>query len=122
MLKLKLLEVALEDQTDESLRVLLEQHWTHCRHLESERAWFMNVYAAIIGGVLAFLATREFGEAHELAIYFLMWITIIGLLLTIRWSKAFEVHRHRVNMIIKDTDSKNANKRLNDGYTSRAVL
>ncbi len=90
-----------DDQGDRNLRTLLEQHWLHCRHLESERAWFMSVYAAIIGGVLAFLADKGFKEG-EWAIYFLMWITIIGLLLTIRWSSAFEVHRKRVNKIVRE--------------------
>lgn len=90
-----------DDQGDKNLRTLLEQHWLHCRHLESERAWFMSVYAAIVGGVLAFLAGKGFEEG-EWAIYFLMWITIIGLLLTIRWSSAFEVHRDRVNTIVRE--------------------
>ena len=68
--------------------------------LESERAWFMSVYAAIVGGVLAFLADKGFGEESQWAIYFLMWITLIGLFLTRRWCQAFEEHEGKVKAIV----------------------
>lgn len=85
-----------EDQEKtKNLRVLFEQHWLHCRHIETERGWFMNVYAAIMAGMLAFLAQRDLENLW--AIYFLLALTAIGFLLTIRWQYAFEHHRKCIN-------------------------
>lgn len=83
----------------ENLRKLLEQHWLHCRHLESERAWFMSIYAAITGGVLAFTAQTGFELTWPL--YFLVMLTFFGFFHTIRWIYAFECHRAKVNEIAR---------------------
>ena len=88
----------------ENLRKLLEQHWLHCRHLESERAWFMSVYAAITGGILAFMAQRGFEPPWPL--YFLIVLTFFGFFHTIRWIHAFEYHRKWVNVFAKAIWSK----------------
>lgn len=79
----------------ENVRKLLEQHWIHCRHLESERAWFMSAHAAITGGMLAFMAQRGIETAWPF--YFLIGFTLFGFFHTIRWTYAFECHRKRVN-------------------------
>ncbi len=83
----------------ENMRRLLEQHWLHCRHIESERAWFMNVYAIISGGIITYTFTTKPMELRP--IYFLMAFTVIGLLLAYRWSIAFDELRERVNTIIE---------------------
>ena len=84
----------------ENLRELLRQHWLHARHIESERAWFMSVYAAITGGILAYLSTA--GSSELWPLYFLMVFTLIGFLLNCRWKHAFEHHQK----CIKDTASR----------------
>lgn len=51
-----------EDQERaKNLRTVFEQHWLHARHVENERLWFTNIYALVVGGLLAF--TWEKAEA-----------------------------------------------------------
>jgi len=83
-----------EDPMIESLRRLFEQHWLHCRHLEYERAGFASIYAAIVGGVLAYISVGGMVELWPL--YFLMALTLVGLGLTARWTYAFEYHRRKI--------------------------
>ena len=84
-----------ENEKAENLRELLRQHWLHCRHLESERAWFMSVYAAITGGMFSFMAYT--GLQTSWPLYFLIGLTFFGFFHTIRWTYAFECHRKKVN-------------------------
>ena len=43
-----------EDQERaKNLRTVFEQHWLHARHVENERLWFTNIYALVVGGLLA---------------------------------------------------------------------
>ncbi len=87
---------------DEILRTLLEQNWGHCQHLESERAWFMNIYAAITAALLAFAFHKECkNELSIWIIFFIMLLTLFGFLQTIRWIYAFETHRTNVNELIR---------------------
>lgn len=100
--------MAQSKQKVENLRVLLEQHWDHCRHLESERSWFMNAYAAVIGGVSAFIIGRGVEDLAKLEslltfkflVAFLIGFTFFGFFHTVRWTYAFECHRQRVNKLI----------------------
>lgn len=93
--------MAQSNQKVENLRVLLEQHWLHCRHLESERAWFMNAYVVVVGVVAAFIAGRglEISLPFYFLLSFLVVFTFVGLFLTTRWIYAFECHRIRVNKL-----------------------
>jgi len=51
-----------EDQERaKNLRTVFKQHWLHARHVENERLWFTNIYALVVGGLLAF--TWEKAEA-----------------------------------------------------------
>jgi hypothetical protein len=100
--------MAQSEQEVESLQTLLEQHWFHCRHLESERAWFMSIYGAVAGGILAFIAKasdtslclNSFPLFYAL-ISFLIVFTFFGFFLTLRWAFAFGEHRDRVKAILK---------------------
>lgn len=95
--------MAQSKQKVENLRVLLEQHWLHCRHLESERSWLMNAYAVVVGGVAAFIVGK--GVEPSLIFYFLLSFLVVftfaGFFLTTRWIYAFECHRRRVNKLVK---------------------
>jgi hypothetical protein len=71
-----------EQEKLKNLRTLLEQHWLQCRHLESERASFMNVYGAITGAILAFVAYTGFQTGSlrgELPLYFLIGFALFWL-------------------------------------------
>jgi len=60
----------------------------------------MSAHSAIVGGILAFLAQRGQSENSGWIILFLIWTTVVGFLLTIRWSEAFDSLREKVNAII----------------------
>jgi hypothetical protein len=98
--------VAKSEPRTENLTALLEQHWLHCRHLETERAWFLNVYGAVVGAILAFSAQGLGNNAistdsplfYALSL-FVIGITFFGFFLTLRWTHAFECHRAKVNKI-----------------------
>jgi predicted dehydrogenase len=96
-----------QDEQLENLRELLRQHWNHCRHLESERAWFMNAFAVVVGGAMAFLIGMAVKDIDALAdikffqvfIVFLAGLTFFGFFHTLRWTYAFECHRIKVNAL-----------------------
>src|SRR4030042_5583339 len=98
-----------QDERTENLRELLRQHWNHCRHLESERAWFMNAYAIVVGGAMAFLigmgvedvATLPSNRLFQIFIVFLIGLTFFGFFHTMRWTYAFECHRIKVNTLTR---------------------
>jgi hypothetical protein len=102
--------VAQTKQKAENLPMLLEQHWSECKHIESERAWFMSVYGAIAGGILAFVAKgldtnsvlNNFSLFYVLTFSFLIVLTFFGFFLTLRWIYAFECHRNRVGVILRE--------------------
>lgn len=81
----------------------MKEHWAHCRHLEAERSWFMNVYMAIIAGAIAFLfkdGSVGLSEYHWSLGVFLVFLSLFGLGMTYRWIFAFEYHRKCVNKLI----------------------
>jgi hypothetical protein len=104
-------KMAQSEQKFENLRTLLEQHWLHCRHLESERAWFMSIYGGVAGGILAFIAKasdtslclNKFPLFYAL-ISFLIVLTFFGFFLTLRWAFTFEEHRDRVKAILEELE------------------
>ena len=89
-----------------NLRELLEQHWLHCRHLENERAWFLNIYGLVMAGVLTYITYMEDISSptslhFHLLFNFLVILTFVGFFLTSRWVYAFECHREKVNILAK---------------------
>ncbi len=100
-----------DEQRAKNLRMLLEQHWLHCRHIESERAWFMSVYAAITGGMLAYIFTNT-NDTKELPLLFLIVLTFAGFILTSRWTYVFEFHREEVNALAVKLDFESSVKPL----------
>ena len=81
----------------ENVRKLLEQHWIHCRHLESERTWFLLAY---IGSIASIVGLIYFRTELKWLIVIPILLTLLGFLLTKRWSDAFEKHRSSVNALI----------------------
>lgn len=82
----------------------------------------MSAYSAITGGVLSFLSQVDFTQETVWVVYFLIWITIVGLLLTVRWSQAFEEHRGRTNQIIKQMDLDSVIRSFNMDIPPRGVF
>lgn len=88
-----------------NIRKLLEQHWLQCRHIETERALFMSMYAAIVGGILAFVSKGTVISPNSYIfitlVLFLIGLTFFGYFLTLRWVHSFECHRNKVNEFVK---------------------
>ena len=89
-------------EEDKNWRSLLTQHWLHCRHIESERAWFMSVYAVIVGGILTYVFGKEASDWQPLV--FILVLTVVGLFINIRWSQAYEHHRKQVKCTARKLD------------------
>lgn len=90
-----------DEQRAGNLRTLLEQHWLHCRHLESERAWLLNVYGLVMAAVLTYLVTTGATPSplFHFLLDFLVILAFFGFFLTSRWVYAFERHRETVNIL-----------------------
>lgn len=68
----------------------MKENLNHARHVENERLTFSTVYIAFLVGCFAVM-----GKLDTVKIYFLLFIlivTILTLLLTIRWNNAFDRH------------------------------
>jgi len=87
-----------EPEEAENLRELLRQHWLHCRHLENERTAFLIAY---IGSIAAILGFVFFKTGLEWTIVVPLLLTVLALLLTKRWSDAFEQHRKTVSELTR---------------------
>ena len=62
-----------------NLRVVYEQYWGHARHVANERLWFTNIYAVIVGGAFAFMATSQSSVVHLYLSGFLLILSLTGL-------------------------------------------
>jgi hypothetical protein len=86
----------------ELIKSIFEQQWLQLRHVESERLWFTNIYAAIMAGVLAFISKG--GEETPFEFYmplllFLVLLSVIGIVVVIRLGLAFYQHAAYVLVI-----------------------
>lgn len=79
---------------EDLIKSIFEQHWLQIRHIESERLWFTNIYAAIMAGVLAFITKgAEISlEFYAPLLFFLILLTIIGIIIVVRLGLAFYQH------------------------------
>ncbi len=80
-----------ENVKEQNLRDLLRLHWEHYRHIETERHWFMSVYTAITGTILAFILRSDGsldGTGRIWILFFLMVFTLIGFMINRRWVHA----------------------------------
>jgi len=84
------------------LIALLEQHWLHARHVESERAWFMSAYSAITGGIITYLFSSDTDRLWPGV--FLLVLTFIGFALNWRWAQAFEHYQQQAADIGRQFD------------------
>jgi hypothetical protein len=89
-----------------NIRELLIQHWEHFRHIESERYWFMSVYAAILTGALALvLGDNKSTESGQiLLICFLAIFTMIGFLINIRWKQTIIMLSEQIKTLAGNLD------------------
>jgi len=93
-----------EKELNATRREMLKLHWEHYRHIETERYWFMSVYAATIGAILTIALKSSDtipGWDQNLIIIFLMVLSFIGFLINMRWSQALKHFATNIEKISK---------------------
>ena len=78
---------------------ILKENWLHARHIETERMWFANIFAAIIVGATAYLSKAGL-EVPPLIV--LVVFSLFCLLVTIKLNAAFGTHMQAIESIFKD--------------------
>jgi len=78
---------------------ILKENWKHARHVESERMWFANIFAAIFAGTIAYLSQAEFSKPP---LVLLIILALFCLLVTIKLNAAFGGHITAIKNIFND--------------------
>lgn len=92
------------DQESQILLALLDESFQHWRHIENLRQGFTAVWAAIVGGVLAFITqTEDFltSNASIPALIFLSLLTVLGFLMSIRLSNNIQPCEQNIREILQ---------------------
>lgn len=90
-----------KDNEDKIFIAILEQNWTHLRHVESQRMWFTNIFALVVAGVLSFLGTRSTPSlsSNFAVIAFLWFFSVLGLLQTLKTNKEIDVLLNEIHVM-----------------------
>jgi len=78
---------------------ILKENWKHARHVESERMWFANIFAAIFAGTIAYLSQAGFSRPP---LVLLIILAVFCLLVTIKINAAFGGHIKAIESILDD--------------------
>jgi hypothetical protein len=78
---------------------ILKENWQHARHIETERMWFANIFAAVIVGAIAYLSKVGL-EMYPL--WVLIGFAVFCLLVTIKLNAAFATHMKAIESIFSD--------------------
>jgi hypothetical protein len=78
---------------------ILKENWQHARHIETERMWFANIFAAAIVGAIAYLSKVGL-EVYPL--WVLIGFAVFCLLVTIKLNAAFATHMKAIESIFSD--------------------
>jgi hypothetical protein len=78
---------------------ILQENWRHARHVESERMWFANIFAAIFAGTIAYLS--QVGLSRP-PLVLLIILALFCLLVTIKINAAFGDHIRAIRSIFED--------------------
>lgn len=94
------------DSGESILLTILEESFRHWRHIENLRQGFTAVWAAIVAGVLTFTSqiTNFFGNTASIpTLIFLILITLLGFLMSIRLSNNIKPCEYNIREILKST-------------------
>lgn len=86
------------------LLAILRESYLHWRHIENLRQGFTAFWAVIVAGVLAFLSRTEnfFENAASIpALIFLIFFTLLGLLVSVRLSINIQPCEYNIREILK---------------------
>jgi hypothetical protein len=97
-------------EADDVDKILFEQHWSHHRHIESERMWIMGFWLGVTAAMLkeiwlvkettfSLTALRWTSAAH-------LFITVAVLLIIVRLQIAYDVHASRIKLMSQSASKK----------------
>lgn len=94
------------------------ENLNHARHVENERLTFNSIYMVTVGGFMAFFSQIDFHDMHLLILsifinVFMLFIGVLGILLSLRWESAFKAHLKSAednHKILCDELPENSNK------------
>ena len=78
---------------------ILKENWLHARHVESERMWFTNIFAAITVGTVAYLSKVGLQVPPLLV---LLIFSLFCFLVTIKLNASFAGHMKAIESIFED--------------------
>ena len=78
---------------------ILKENWLHARHVESERMWFSNIFAAITVGTVAYLSKVGLQVPPLLV---LLIFSLFCFLVTIKLNASFANHMKAIESIFED--------------------
>ncbi len=85
---------------DETVYIeIVKENWLHARHVESERMWFTNIFAAITVGTVAYLSKVGLQVPPLLV---LLIFSLFCFLVTIKLNASFAGHMKAIESIFED--------------------
>jgi|HubBroStandDraft_6_1064221.scaffolds.fasta_scaffold125764_2 hypothetical protein len=72
---------------------LFEQHWLHLRHIEDQRLTLTSVFAAVVGGTLAFFAAHQEGPMKYPILGSLVVFSLFGFVFCLKVAGLHELHK-----------------------------
>jgi len=85
----------------ELIKAVYEQHWLHARHVENERLWFANIFTAILVGTISVIRKQLFDPASIPLIVLLMALSVIGMLMSIKFDSIYKTHKRAAEQILE---------------------
>ncbi len=90
------------------LEAIFKQNWENVRHIKNERLMFINTYAVISAGVLTLLnSVNAKPDLQFLLILFLFFLSIIGLLSSLRLKAELEECLENIERILTNVALEN---------------
>ncbi len=78
---------------------IMKENWLHARHVETERMWFVNIFAAITVGTIVYLSKMGL-EVFPLIV--LLLFSLFCLWVTIKLNAEFGNHMKAIENIFED--------------------
>jgi len=75
-----------KNRQEEMIRSIYEENWEHMRHIETERYWFLNVYALVLGAIVSgiLMSDKSWEEFLPYILLFLFFFSLIWSFMTLK--------------------------------------
>lgn len=79
--------------------VIIQEHWSHIRHIESERRWMFMAYGTIVAGSLVYLSGARTRGELLLVLGLLFLFSLLWLIASLRLKGLLDKHHERLKDI-----------------------